>query len=57
MKPVYNNDIVDYQDYLTWRHNIGPGGTAAVTFAGSIGLARRQTDVMIEYAAEVAQAV
>lgn len=38
MKPVYNGDIVDYQDYLTWRHNIGPGGTAAVTFAGSVGL-------------------
>ena len=38
MKPVYNGDIVDYQDYLSWRHNIGPGGTAAVTFAGSVGL-------------------
>ena len=38
MKPVYNSDTVDYQDYLTWRHNIGPGGTAAVTFAGSVGL-------------------
>lgn len=38
MRPVYNGDIVDYQDYLTWRHNIGPGGTAAVTFAGSVGL-------------------
>lgn len=38
MRPVYNGDVVDYQDYLTWRHNIGPGGTAAVTFAGSVGL-------------------
>jgi len=38
MKLVYNGDTVDYQDYLTWRHNIGPGGTAAVTFAGSVGL-------------------
>lgn len=25
---------VDYQDYLTFRHNIGPGGTGSITFAG-----------------------
>lgn len=37
MKKVWNGDTIDYQDYLTWRHNIGPGGTAAVTFAGSVG--------------------
>ncbi len=38
LKKVWNGDTIDYQDYLTWRHNIGPGGTAAVTFAGSVRL-------------------
>ncbi len=38
MNPVYVNDILDYQDYLTFRHNIGSGGTASVTFAGSVRL-------------------
>ncbi|OZM77694.1 hypothetical protein CFP66_35220 [Pseudonocardia sp. MH-G8] len=26
---------VDFQDYLTFRHNIGPGGAGSITFAGS----------------------
>jgi hypothetical protein len=38
MVPVWNGDIIDYQDVLTWRHNIGPGGTAVVAFAGSVQL-------------------
>lgn len=36
MKKVWNGDVLDYQDYISWRHNIGPGGRAAVTFAGSV---------------------
>jgi hypothetical protein len=27
---------VTYQDYMTFRHNIGPGGTGSITFAGSV---------------------
>jgi hypothetical protein len=38
MKKVWNGDVIDYQDYITWRHNIGPGGTIAVTFAGSVSV-------------------
>jgi hypothetical protein len=36
MKPVYKHNHVDYQDYLKFRHNVGPGGTASVTFAGGV---------------------
>jgi hypothetical protein len=36
MSRVYVGDILDYQDYITFRHNLGGGGTATVTFAGSI---------------------
>jgi hypothetical protein len=38
MKEVHVGDIIDYQDHITFRHNIGPGGTAAITFAGSVRL-------------------
>lgn len=38
MRPVFVNDTLDYQDLFTFRHNIGPGGTARLTFAGSLGL-------------------
>lgn len=38
MKKVWNGDVVDYQDYISWRHNIGPGGRISVTFAGSVAL-------------------
>lgn len=38
MKPVYPNSNVDCQDYLTFRHNIGPGGTGSVTFAAALRL-------------------
>jgi hypothetical protein len=35
---VWNGDVVDYQDYISWQHNIGPGGRTAVVFAGSLAL-------------------
>ncbi len=38
MAPVYARNHVDFQDYITWRHNVGPGGTSALTFAGHIQL-------------------
>lgn len=38
MSPTYNPCHVDYQDYLTFRHNVGPGGTGSVTFAGGLDL-------------------
>ncbi|ASU77989.1 hypothetical protein CDG81_06345 [Actinopolyspora erythraea] len=38
MKKVWVHNNIDYQDYLTFRHNIGPGGTASVTFAGTLDL-------------------
>jgi hypothetical protein len=38
MNPVYHNDHVQYQDFLTFRHRIGPGGTGSVTFAGAVNL-------------------
>ncbi|MEU7474288.1 hypothetical protein AB0A94_38445 [Streptomyces sp. NPDC044984] len=27
MKPLYAKNRIEYQDYITWRCNIGPGGT------------------------------
>ncbi|MDQ4118565.1 MAG: hypothetical protein M3235_16610 [Actinomycetota bacterium] len=36
MKPMRDGDFLDYQDYFTWRHNIGSGGTASLTIAGSL---------------------
>lgn len=27
---------IDYQDYMTFRHNVGPGGTASITWAGRV---------------------
>jgi hypothetical protein len=35
---VWNGDVVDYQDYVSWQHNIGTGGRIAVVFAGSVAL-------------------
>lgn len=31
---------VDYQDYLTFRHNVGSGGTGSVVWAGSVQTTR-----------------
>lgn len=36
MSGIDNNKTVDYQDYMTFRHNLGSGGTGSITFAGSI---------------------
>lgn len=38
LSPVWNSDTVQYQNQLTWRHNIGPGGTARAAFAGTVRL-------------------
>ncbi len=38
MNPVFVNDVLDYQDFFTYRHNLGGGGTAKLTFAGSARL-------------------
>lgn len=38
MSKVWVNDIIDYQDVFTYRHNIGTGGTARLVFAGSLRL-------------------
>lgn len=38
MGPVYAGNHIDYQDYLTFRHNVGSGGTGSVTFAGGVDL-------------------
>jgi len=38
MTPVIALTYVDYQDYMTFRHNIGPGGSGTITFAGSLWL-------------------
>jgi hypothetical protein len=36
--PVWNGDIIDYQDVISWQHNIGPGGKIVIVFAGSVQL-------------------
>ncbi len=38
MSPVFARNRVEYQDYMTWRHNIGPGGTSSLTIAGRLQL-------------------
>jgi hypothetical protein len=38
MSRVHVGDVLDYQDYITFSHNLGSGGTASITFAGSIRL-------------------
>lgn len=38
MKPVYRKNDVDSQDYIWFRHNIGPGGRGSVTFAAHLQL-------------------
>lgn len=36
MSGIDTGVTVTYQDYMTFRHNIGPGGTGSITFAGSV---------------------
>ncbi len=36
MTPTYNNNRVEYQDYMTFRHNVGSGGTGSITWAGRV---------------------
>lgn len=36
MSNISNNRTVQYQDYMTFRHNVGSGGTGSITFAGEI---------------------
>lgn len=35
MKKVWNGDSINYQDYFTFRHNVGSGGTGAIAIAGT----------------------
>ena len=32
--PMWNGDLITYQDYISFRHNIGSGGRGSVLFAG-----------------------
>ena len=36
MSGVDTGERVQYQDYMTFRHNIGGGGTGSITFAGVV---------------------
>jgi hypothetical protein len=36
MSPVSSGNDIDYQDYLTFRHDLGSGGSGSVSFAGSV---------------------
>ena len=38
LTPVYAGNDVDYSDHLTFRHNLGSGGTASLAVAGSVVL-------------------
>lgn len=38
MAPVYRRSNIECQDYLTFRHNIGPGVKGSVTFAAALRL-------------------
>jgi hypothetical protein len=38
MIPVAADCLINFQDYFTWRHNIGSGGTAVLAQAGSLYL-------------------
>jgi hypothetical protein len=38
MLPVFAGVSVDYNDYMTFRHNVGSGGTGSISFAGSVHL-------------------
>ena len=34
LNPMWNGDLITYQDYISFRHNIGSGGRGSVLFAG-----------------------
>jgi hypothetical protein len=36
--PALYWDSIDYQDYISFRHNLGGGGSGAIAFAGSVHL-------------------
>lgn len=36
--PVYAGNDIDYNDYMTFRHNVGSGGTGSLSIAGSVVL-------------------
>ncbi len=40
MNPTPIGSTVQFQDYMTFRHNVGSGGTGSVTWAGSAELTR-----------------
>lgn len=33
---ISNNQTIQYQDYMTFRHNVGSGGTGSITIAGQV---------------------
>lgn len=35
MSKMWNGDSISYQDYFTFRHNVGSGGTGSIAIAGS----------------------
>lgn len=35
LSKMWNDDSITYQDYITFLHNVGSGGTGSVLFAGS----------------------
>lgn len=38
MTPVYAGNQIDYSDYFSFRHNIGGGGSGAISLAGTVTL-------------------
>jgi hypothetical protein len=30
------NNRIEYQDYMSFRHNVGPGGTGSIAWAGRV---------------------
>lgn len=34
LNPMWNGDMITYQDYFTFRHNVGGGGGGSLLFAG-----------------------
>jgi len=36
MRGATPNSKIQYQDYMTFRHNVGPGGTGSIVFSGEV---------------------